>query len=50
MGYICKKYGIYRDKTIGYFLEYMWKKLGDLLRKNYGIYYGIFFSKPMGYI
>ena len=49
-GIFGKKYGIYWDKTIGYFMGYMRQKLWDILSKNYGIYYRIYFSKAMAYI
>ena len=40
-----KKYGIYWDKTIGYFKGFMRQKLWDILLKNYGIYYGLYLTK-----
>ena len=39
-------YGIYSERPC----DNIGQKLWGILRKNYGIYYGIYFSKAMSYI
>ena len=50
MGYIGQNNGIYWAKTIGDISRYSWQKLWDILGKNYGISYGIYWLKIIGYI